>query len=137
MKRIVLLVAAAGVAACGAAQTSEAGLGVQPAPRHARCAPGGGDTTNAGYFEFQVERAAEARSAPAGPTRRGPDAALLQFVFDTGGVPEVRTLRVLEPAVQPSEKLRAAVVTWRFRPAEAYGCRVRQVVQLPVPRSIL
>ena len=97
----------------------------------------GGDTTAAGYFEYQVERPAEPQSVPTGPSRPGPDAALVQFVVDTAGVAEPATVKVVEPAQAASARLLATVAMWRFTPAQVYGCRVRQVVQVPVWRTIL
>jgi hypothetical protein len=58
-------------------------------------------------------------------------------MVDTAGIAEPSTVKVIDPAVPVSANLLAAVATWRFAPAQAYGCRVRQVVQVPVWRTIL
>ena len=129
-----LLIAACGTAAGGAANPN---LGVQPEPARPRCVKGGGDTTAVGYFEFQVERPATAQAVPAGPSRAGPDGALVQFIVDTAGIAEPATVKVIQPTVPVSANLLARVATWRFTPAEVYGCRVRQVMQIPVWRSML
>ena len=136
MRAIIILLSVA-VLGCGAVRGAPAThLGSQPTPDRPRCISGGADTTGGGYFEFQVERAAESEAMPAALARLGAEGALIQFVVDTAGVPELATLRVIEPAMPPSEKLKTAVGTWRFIPAELAGCRVRQVVQQSVSRAI-
>ena len=137
--RVIALVSVLALVCCGPAWAGagKPNLSAQPDPGRPHCVKGGGDTTAVGYFEFQVERPAEPRSVPAGPSRPGPDAALVQFVVDTAGIAEPATVKVIEPSQPASAKLRATVATWRFAAAEVYGCRVRQVVQVPVSRTIL
>lgn len=137
--RSIHIVALVLLAACGTAASSSANprFIVQPEAGHPRCVKRGGDTTGFGYFEFQVERPAEARAVPAAPARPGPETAVVQFIVDTAGLVEPSTVKVVDPAMPVSPQLKAAVATWRFTPAEVYGCRVRQVVQIPVWRSVL
>jgi len=137
--RAVVLISVLFLAGCGPASSGSgtASLGAQPEPARPHCVNGGGDTTGVGYFEFQVERPAEPRSVPAGPASPSSDRALLQFIVDTAGMAELATLKVIEPSQPASARLRMTVAAWRFTPAEAYGCRVRQVIQLPVWRTIL
>jgi hypothetical protein len=136
--RALLLTSALVVAACGPAAGSAANAtAVQPEASRPQCVDGGGDTTALGYFEFQVERPAVARSVPEGPSHPGRNYMLVQFIVDSAGVPEAATVKVIEPALPTTAKLQASVASWRFTPAEAYGCRVRQVVQVPVWRTSL
>ena len=130
----VLLLVACGPTSSGSGNPS---LGAQPEMARPHCVNGGGDTMAVGYFEFQVERPAEPRSVPAGPSSHSLDRALLQFIVDTAGVIEPASVKVIEPTLPTSANLLATVAAWRFTPATAYGCRVRQVVQLPVLRTIL
>jgi hypothetical protein len=106
------------------------------------CPPASPGASGAPWFEFQVEVPAVfiADSAkvpfPDASLNRGrgqelpPDFALVQVVVDTLGVPELTTLKMLRlPNGLTIETVAAAAATWRFRPAKASGCTVRQVVQ--------
>lgn len=54
----------------------------------------------------------------------------LQFVVDTLGVPETRTVRVIRTNYLPmAEAVQAAVKDWRYQPARRDGAAVRQIVR--------
>lgn len=91
------------------------------------------------YFEFQVEKPAMPR--PGNPPPVYPPAlreneisgeVLAQFVVDTTGRAEVRTLKILKATHNDFAKaVRDVVPRMRFLPAELGGCKVRQLAQLP------
>ena len=91
------------------------------------------------YFEFQVEKPAEA--LPGGTRPAYPAAlsaahvegqVLAQFVVDTAGRVEPGTFKVLETTNAVfADAVEAALPGMRFSPAELHGRAVRQVVQQP------
>lgn len=91
------------------------------------------------YFEFQVEKPAEALpggSRPAYPAALSAahveGQVLAQFVVDTAGRVEIGTFKVLEATnVVFADAVQAALPGMRFAPAELHGRAVRQVVQQP------
>ncbi len=95
----------------------------------------GGD----GYFDFQVDKVAEAvpgTSAPSYPESlrsAGVDGeALVQFVVDTLGRAELGSFKVLRATHDAfGESVRAALPRMRFLPAELGGRKVRMLVQQP------
>lgn len=93
------------------------------------------------YFLFQVDRRAvyipdsTQSPHPAAPrlSRVDTEAALVQFVVDSLGVPQPASFKVLaarDPAM--AEAARALLPRWRFRPARLGACRVPQLVQTPL-----
>ena len=94
-------------------------------------------------FDFEVEK----QAGPRGPiTSRYPaelqaqcveGKVVAQFVVDTAGRADPRTVRVLQSS-HPlfSQSVRAALSAARFYPAEIHGRPVRQLVQLPVTFSM-
>ena len=94
-------------------------------------------------FDFEVEKQAGMRG---GLTTRYPaelqaqcvtGEVVTQFVVDTAGRADLRTLRVLQSS-NPlfSQSVRNALGAAQFYPAEIHGRPVRQLVQLPVTFSI-
>ena len=102
---------------------------VQPPARSPQCVPGGGDTVTANvYFEFQVAKIAVARDRSL--MGSGNHSVLVNFVVDTGGVPQDGTVAPVFVADSVgARRARAVVSHLRFTPAEVAGCRVRQLVQ--------
>ena len=97
------------------------------------------------YFEFQVEQPAAfigdttLRPIPArnrfGARQDDPTALLVQFVVDTLGYPDERSFRALKvPSSGSVDSVRAALPSWRFRPARLSGCLVPQLVQTMIDR---
>jgi TonB family protein len=92
------------------------------------------------YFEFEVEKPALAERGnpapkyPAHLRERGIHGEVLaQFVVDETGRAEMGTFKVLKASHEGFVKaVRAVVPRMRFIPAEIAGCKVRQVVQLPL-----
>jgi hypothetical protein len=95
------------------------------------------------YFQFQVETPARfvgdpaVLPAPNADDRRRspfpPDFALVQFIVDTAGVPQAKSLRMLvTPDSLSLETVKAALERWRFSPARNAGCIVPQLVQTPL-----
>lgn len=69
---------------------------------------------------------------PTAVTRSGRqcEAAVVRFVVDRAGVPEVATARVLSATdAALGDAVLASLPHWRYRPAEKDGVPVRQVVQ--------
>lgn len=95
------------------------------------------------YFEFQVEVPARylsdsvvspvPRAEHGVPTREL--AALVQFVVDTAGVPDLRSYKILT-ATDPllAAAGREVLARWRFAPARLGRCAVPQLVQTPLSR---
>jgi TonB family protein len=93
------------------------------------------------YLEFEVEKPALAKPgspAPRYPTElreaRIEGEVLVQFVVDTMGLADMRTLRLLGPPRVYREFVHAVfdvLPRMRFTPAELRGCKVKQLVQLP------
>lgn len=117
-----------------------AGLFALPAVGRAQDATASAATHRAdpAYWEFQVTSTVKPLSgrAPAYPAEmleaHIDGRVLVQFVVDTGGVPEMRTFKVIESSnAMFSAAVREAVPSLRFVPATLEGRRVRQVVQQP------
>ncbi|HET9454813.1 MAG TPA: TonB family protein [Gemmatimonadaceae bacterium] len=91
------------------------------------------------YFEFQVEKPATPRATNAPPVyppelrAAGVEGeAIVQFVVDTAGVPEMASFRVLRSTHSEFTKAaHAHVSTARYNPAMLRGRKVRQLVQQP------
>ncbi len=95
------------------------------------------------WFDFQVDR--PVRLVGSDTTLPRPDAslresalpagefALAQFVVDTAGVPEGRSLKLLKhPQGLSVEAVSSALQRWRFEPAIARSCKVPQLVMIPL-----
>lgn len=92
------------------------------------------------YFEFQVVKRVAPRPGNRAP-RYPPDLrdrniegeVLIQFVVDTTGQPEPRTVRVLRSTdLEFTREVTQALLLMKFFPAELRdGKRVRQLVQMP------
>jgi protein TonB len=94
--------------------------------------------TERAYFEFQVTTPVRQLSGrpPAYPPAllesHIDGRVLAQFVVDTSGVPDIRTLKILESSSPLfSAAVRDALPGLRFVPAKLEGRRVRQIVQQP------
>jgi hypothetical protein len=95
------------------------------------------------FFEFQVTVPAvylpDSTLSPRPTARRAAsvqeEAALVQFVVDTLGRPDIASLKVLlaRDRVLAAEA-RSVLPRWRFRPARLGGCVVAQIVQTPLER---
>jgi hypothetical protein len=123
------------IAACHSPSVASSGRGTlqQPDAREPACAPGGGDTTHATYFEFQV--GGRPRQLVAGPVAAGSRGAfVVQFVIDTAGIPVSNSVKVVGPSpnegAAPSE-LATSVSSLRYQPASYHGCRIWLVLQEP------
>ena len=129
-----LLVVSAMVA-CRNASQAPAGAGAlqQPDAGEPACAPGGGDTTHATYYEFQV--GGRPRQLVAGPVPAGsPGTFLVQFVVDKAGIPVASSVKVVgrAPSERPaSSELATSVSRLRYEPASYHGCRIWLVLQEP------
>jgi hypothetical protein len=110
-------------------------------------------------FSLAVAWGRAAAAAPGSLALRYPEAVMragyqgsvtLQFVVDTGGRAEPRTVRALWPEGTPRPtgsdgeayrafvaEARAAVLRARFTPALEAGCPVRQLVQQPLAWSLV
>ncbi len=94
------------------------------------------------WFDFQVEVPAQFigdRTQVPRPdvsirmVRGGAYFALVQFVVDTLGVPDSTSLKMLiTPDGLTRNVVAAAIISWRYTPAMARGCRVSQLVQTPL-----
>jgi TonB family protein len=63
---------------------------------------------------------------------------VVQFVVDTTGRPDMRTLKVLQSSDDLfSESVRRALLRYRFFPAEIAGRKVRQLVKMPFIFSVM
>ncbi len=88
-------------------------------------------------FEFQVDSPAtwirDVSQSPK-PAPGAPGATtLVQFVVDTLGVPDPRTLKILKDDGGLGAKAKDVFEKWRFTPAKrADGCKVSQLVQTPI-----
>ena len=113
----------------------------------ARGVVGGMTTKEAGdqvFFEFQVEKPALA--LPNNPTPRYPTVllqageegrVLVQFVVDTTGRADMRTLRVLQSSHELfTVSVRNVLPMMRFLSAEVGGRKVRMLVQAPFEFAI-
>lgn len=93
------------------------------------------------YFEYETDKPALA--VPGNPAPRYPAAlrdqhiegeVLVQFVVDTMGRADMRTLRLLGPRRVYKEFVKSVfdvLPKMRFSSAERRGCKVKQLVQLP------
>jgi hypothetical protein len=105
----------------------------QPETPEPACAPGGGDTTHATYYEFQVGGAP--RQLVAGPVPAGSRGAfVVQFIVDTAGIPVASSVKVVgRPPNESSasSELATSVSRLRYEPASYHGCRIWLVLQEP------
>jgi hypothetical protein len=61
------------------------------------------------------------------------DFALAQFVVDTAGRAIVKTLGMLaSPTALPIKVVSESMIGWRFEPAMRRGCKVAQLVHMPL-----
>lgn len=93
------------------------------------------------YLEFETDK--PALTVPGNPAPRYPrelreqnieGEVLMQFVVDTLGQPDMRTVRLLGPPRVYREFVQSVLAVlpkMRFTPAERRGCKVKQLVQLP------
>jgi hypothetical protein len=107
------------------------------------CPPAPPKTGGTVWFESQVDSAARfiqegaliphpVESSTARKSNSS-DFALVQFVVDTTGVPNVKSFRILaQPEGMIADSVTAAVARWRFHAAMASGCRVPQLIQTPI-----
>ena len=59
------------------------------------------------------------------------DLALVQFIVDTAGVPNTKSVKLLQrPDALVADSVVAAAAQWRYVPAKAHGCVVPQLVQV-------
>lgn len=97
------------------------------------------------YFDFQVQQPARfvgdttyhPRPAANPFASRTTDslAFIVQFVVDTTGRADPRTLRALRvPSQAAMDSVRAMVAKWVFTPAVLAGCRVPQLLQTSIVR---
>lgn len=101
-------------------------------------------TDNQNFFEFQVEKTAQL--VPGTPGPQYPDqlkasktegGVFVQFVVDTSGIADMRTLKVLKSSDELfTTSVRSAIPTMRFSPAEVGGRKVKQLVQMPFQFSL-
>jgi hypothetical protein len=122
------------IVACHSTSVASSGRDApQPGVREPACAPGGGDTTRATYFEFQVGGAP--RQLVAGPVSAGTRGAfVVQFVVDTAGIPVSSSVKVVGPSPNEgvaSSELATSVSRLRYEPVSYHGCRIWLVLQEP------
>ncbi len=97
------------------------------------------------YFEFQVTQPARylgdtlTRPRPAtdrfAASASNSAAFIVQFVVDSTGRPDARSMKVLRaPSAVAADSVRAGFTAWRFSPAVVGGCRVAQLVQTSIVR---
>jgi protein TonB len=101
-------------------------------------------TTDATYYEFQVEK--QAAVAPNNPAPDYPEMlkqamvqgeVQVQFVIDTTGRADMSTLKILKSTHdQFTKAVRDVLPKMRFLPAEVGGRKVKQFVQLPFTFNI-
>ncbi len=129
-------VIAVGVLAFACSLQSDPGTGPKPLPQRV--------TDNQNFFEFQVEKTAQLLPGNSGP--RYPDElrasktegeVMTQFVVDTTGTADMRTLKVLKSTDDLFvASVRAAIPSLRFSAAEVGGRKVKQLVQMPFDFSL-
>ncbi|HEV8235234.1 MAG TPA: M56 family metallopeptidase [Gemmatimonadaceae bacterium] len=131
-------VVALGVLAFACSLQSDNATGPKPSPLPVRV------TDNQNFFEFQVEKTAQL--VPGTPGPQYPDqlkasktegGVFVQFVVDTSGIADMRTLKVLKSSDELfTTSVRNAIPTMRFSPAEVGGRKVKQLVQMPFQFSL-
>jgi hypothetical protein len=132
---LLALIAVSAMAACQSASPApDTRAALQPPDaREPACAPGGGDTTHATYFEFQV--GGVPRQLVAGPVPAGSrEAFVVQFVLDTAGIPVASSVKVVGRSPNESaasSELVTSVSRLRYEPASYHGCRIWLVLQEP------
>jgi len=129
---------AAGALAFACSLQSDNATGPKPSQRPQRV------SANQELREFQVEQTAQV--LPGNPSPRYPDLlragkvegeVVTQFVVDTTGYPDVRSLKVLKSTHDLfTASVRATVPMLRFSPAEVGGRKVKQLVQMPFQFSL-
>jgi len=100
---------------------------------------GTGVVSDQPYFEFQVEK--QPIAAPGNPKPRFPEIlqnagvegqVLVQFVIDTTGRADMRTLKILKSDHDLfTSSIRSVLPSMRFFPGEIGGRKVKVVVQMP------
>ena len=100
---------------------------------------GTGVVSDQPYFEFQVEK--QPIAAPGNPKPRFPEIlqnagvegqVLVQFVIDTTGRADMRTLKILKSDHDLfTSSIRNVLPSMRFFPGEIGGRKVKVVVQMP------
>jgi hypothetical protein len=92
-------------------------------------------------FEYQAAKPAvfvgdsALRPRPANQHEQRQDASALivSFIVDTLGVPDGRTLKILQtPSKAAADSVQTAIGSWRFTPAVVATCRVAQVFMTTV-----
>jgi TonB family protein len=131
-------VVALGVLAFACSLQSDNATGPKPSQLPVRV------TDNQNFFEFQVEKTAQL--VPGTPGPQYPDqlkasktegGVFVQFVVDTSGTADMRTLKVLKSSDELfTTSVRNAIPTMRFSPAEVGGRKVKQLVQMPFQFSL-
>jgi TonB family protein len=102
--------------------------------------PGTGSDSGQPMLASQVDKPAMARDGNPIPrypalleSSRIEGTVLVQFIVDTLGHADMRSVKVLESSNELFvQSLEAALPKWRFYPAEAAGRKVKQIVQLPL-----
>ena len=99
------------------------------------------DASDTIYFDFQTDSptrfipgASQAMPFPDLTVRRtANDFALMEFVVNADGEPQLSTLKLLSaPTELDIEIVRASIASWRYSPAMKAGRAVRQLVQTPL-----
>jgi hypothetical protein len=112
------------------------GLACASAPRRnaEECRAAGVADANRVYLQGEVERPAVEASTDVPPLAREASSATFRFVVDTAGFVEagsVKVVRTNDPRF--ASEIAHAIAGWCYRPAELIsGCRVRQVVEVPI-----
>ena len=129
--------APSGAASGGSLTIARVDSGVQRVPSSASAVADG--NSERPYFDFQVNKPAQLVSGtapvypPALKEQNIQGTALVQFVVDADGVPDMETFKVLRtPDPAFGEAIRASLPTLRYTPAQlADGRKVKQLVQQP------
>jgi len=130
LRNPLILLLATGLAACASAGGS----------RSARCELRPMDSVHVQGTALYRECAVDVRAELLNPTTpidfrpsggRTCYSAMIEFVVDTAGAPELATARVVRSNSDDlARALLAALPQWRYRPARRAGAAVRQLVQL-------
>ena len=76
----------------------------------------------------------DSAASPEGKLREGNPRIVFQFVVDTLGVPDTATVRMIpKEDAAVAERAKRDIGKWRYTPAIATGCKVRQVVTVTFP----
>ncbi|HEX2779756.1 MAG TPA: TonB family protein [Gemmatimonadaceae bacterium] len=137
--RIAIAIVLLGITAAASPSATRAQATVRPVSATRPAASATIARRDSVYFEFQVEKPAEALPGGSRPAYPAPLSAahvegevLVQFVVDTAGRVEPGTFKVLETTNAVfADAVEAALPGMRFSPAELHGRLVRQLVQQP------